>query len=92
MPFHLLRLEGLGPSCPEEGKSKHLLKGQQTGEMGLALSLTQELAGSTEVSLHNDQVVISKYVIKLLNLATITTANKVLVHSITAAIIVWRND
>lgn len=58
----------------------------------LSLSLAQEPKGSTEVPLNNDQVIISKCVIKLLNLTTITTANKVLVQSTIAAVIVWQND
>ena len=58
-PFHLSRMGSLGHSYLEEGKFRCLLKGHQTGEMGLDLSLVQELVGSTEVPLHNDQVVIS---------------------------------
>lgn len=58
----------------------------------LSLSLAQEPEGSTEMTLNNDQVIISKYVIKLLKLTTITTANKVLVQSTIAAVIVWQND
>lgn len=57
-----------------------------------SLSLAQEPEGSTEVTLNNDQVITSKCVIKLLNLTTITTANKVLVQSTIAAVIVWQND
>lgn len=88
-PLHLSQLAIYGYGRLEGRKFKYLWKGHQMGEIG---TMPRNLQVPQKVPLNHDQVIISKCVIKLLNLTTITTTNKVLGQSTIATVTVRQND